>query len=259
MTLFQDVTLGRYLPGDSPVHRLDPRAKILACLLVLAGSFVSGSGWGVVACWPLLAYGVHASKVPVTTFLRGLKPFGWLLAFTVAVHGLTTPGTTVGIFPLLTWEGVTRGSALAAQLATAIGYSSLLTLTTDPAELVWGMERLLSPLGWLGVPVEEFCFTLLMALHFFPILHEEVETLSARQEGNKPRGLMARARYAARLVAPLFRNALARAETVGLELETRTLARRPVQRFRTPEWAILSLGVATLLWVGFVATSGGVS
>ena len=145
MKFLRDLTLGRYLPGTSSVHQLDPRAKLLACMLAVITVFLPSRTWGLVCAWPLLAVGVAASRIPLGYFLRGIKPFAWLFGFPLILHGLTTPGQILVRLPFLavalTLEGLTWGAWVSAQLATAIAFSSLLTLTTNPVELVRALEH----------------------------------------------------------------------------------------------------------------------
>lgn len=229
MTLLRDLTLGQYLPGTSSVHRLDPRAKLLSCFLALAAAFAAPTTRACLATWPLLGLGVAVSRIHPAYYLRGLRPFVWLFAFTVVLHGLTTPGESLGPFPLgpvdVTWQGLGRGLGLSAQLATAIAFSSLLTLTTNPVDLVWALERLASPLKRLGLPVGEFCLTVLLAIRFLPILREEAERLvfALKARGLDPGsgGPLARARNITPLVVPLFQQVFGRAETLALAMEIR--------------------------------------
>lgn len=262
MKLLRDLTLGLYLPGTSPVHGLDPRAKLGACVLAMAATLSPGSAWGAVWSWPLLALGLGASRVPAGLFLRGLRPFVWLFAFTLVLHGLTTPGRDLlgQVWPGwglgFTREGLLQGGAVCVQLATAVGFSSLLTLTTSPTDLVWGLERLGSPLARLGVPVGEFCVTALLALRFFPILYEEAErlTLALRARGIDPGegGFAARTRNVLPLLVPLFRQVFQRAETLALAMEMRGYrADRPRTSWRARglgprEAAALGLAALTL-------------
>jgi energy-coupling factor transport system permease protein len=270
MTVLGNLTLGQYLPGTSPVHRIDPRVKLGACLLCMAAAFLPGSRWGVACTWPLLILGVLASGVPTGYFLRGFRPFGWLFLFTVVLHALTTPGRGLLIVPFtsaqVTVEGLTQGASVVAQLATAIAYSSLLTLTTNPTDLVWALERLGSPLARLRVPVSEFGVTTLLALRFFPILHQEADRLlfALRARGIDPGAgrLHERVRNTAPLVVPLFRQVFQRAEALALAMEIRGYRpglRRTSWRARGLgglEAAALALSVLTLaaagwtLWVG---------
>lgn len=271
MKVLRDLTLGQYLPGSSPVHRLDPRAKLGACLAAMTAAFLPGSAWNVAMTWPLLLLGVGVSRVPPGYFLRGLRPFGWLFAFTLVLHGLTTPGRLLVPVP---WTGVgfsgrglVQGIAVVAQLATAIAFSSLLTLTTSPVDLVWGLERLGSPLARLGLPVGEFCVTTLLAIRFFPILHLEADrlVLALRARGIDPGegSLRERLRNLPALVVPLFRQVFQRAETLALAMELRGYrpgVRRSSWRehgFHRAEAVALGLAMLTLAAAAAQAGSYG--
>jgi energy-coupling factor transport system permease protein len=258
MKLLRDLTLGLYLPGDSPVHGLDPRAKLGACTLAMATAFAPGAWWGAAWSWPLLVGGVLVARVPLGVFVRGFRPFAWLFVFTLLLHGLTTPGRAllhVAALPVaFTREGLSQGVAVSAQLATAVGFSSLLSLTTSPTDLVWALERLGAPLARIGVPVGEFCVTALLAIRFFPILYEEAErlTLALRARGLDPGegGWARRWRNTVPLVVPLFRQVLQRADTLALALDLRGYRPgQPRSSWRArglgrPEWLTLSLAGA---------------
>lgn len=272
MKVLGDLTLGQYLPGESSVHRLDPRAKLGACLVAMVAAFLPGAAWRAASTWPLLALGVAVSGIPKGYFLRGLRPFGWLFAFTVVLHGLTTPGRVLVPVPFtgigFTLAGLGQGAAVSAQLATAIAFSSLLTLTTNPVDLVWGLERLASPLARLGLPVGEFCVTTLLAIRFFPILHQEADRLilALRARGIDPGegSLRERVHNLQALVVPLFRQVFQRAETLALAMEIRGYrpgVRRTSWRahgFGRAEAVALGLALCTLGLAGGWARLGGV-
>jgi len=229
MRLLRDLTLGLYHPARSPVHSLDPRAKLAVCALGMGSALLPGSALGAAGAWPLLLVGLAASRVPAGVFFRGFRPFSWIFLFTVLLHALTTPGRELIGVPGTGWEvtleGLAGGGAVAAQLATAVGYSSLLTLTTSPSELVWALERLGRPLSRLGVPVGDFCVSAFLALRFFPILRQEAERLgfALRARGVDPSagGPRQRARALVPLVVPLFRQVLQRAEALAMAMEVR--------------------------------------
>ena len=217
MKLLRDFTPGQYHPGSSPVHRIDPRAKLLACLMAMVATFAPGRPWGMVCGWPLLALGVAASRLPAARFLRGLRPVGWLFAFLVVFHGLTAPaaGPEAGWIAWLglSAEGLARGAWVACQMATAIAFSSLLTLTTSPADLVSALERLAAPLVRLRLPVQGFCCTLLVALRLIPALFDDIKRDRAVPQ-SAPTGWL---RTLSSQSADLFHRLLARAEA---EIET---------------------------------------
>lgn len=266
MRLLQDITLGMYLPRDSAIHRLDPRAKLVLCALLMAAVFVPGGGPVALCAAPALLLGVGLSRLPPGLFLRGLRPFLWLFGFTVLLHAVTTPGQTLFVVPgfrvPVTWEGLARGGGVSAQLAAAVAFSSLLTLTTSPTQLVWGLERLGVPLTRLGLPVGEFCVSMLLAIRFFPLLQQEAErlrlALAARGAEGAAGGWRRRVQNLSPLLASLFRRVLARGEQLALAMELRgfvpgrPLASWRPHRFAAPEWLALGFGGLTLgtaLWL----------
>lgn len=220
MKVLRDLTLGRYMPGDSSVHQLDPRAKLVACLFSVITVFLPMQTRGVAWAWPLLAFGVWGSGIPVRRFVRGIKPFFWLFVFTAVLHGLTVPGHRLVSLPLVavevTREGCARGAWVSAQLATAIAFSSLLTLTTSPEDLVWAMAWLATPLTRLGIPVGDFCVALLLGLQSLSILGREADrvvgTLREQETGAARGGLGERVRNRASLLVALFRETFQQAE-----------------------------------------------
>jgi energy-coupling factor transport system permease protein len=179
--MFQKLTLGRYLVGDSRVHLMDPRAKIIVCGLAMACSFGQGSVVGLSLVWPLIYLGLRFSRISPRYFFSGLAPLGWLFIVGIILHALTTPGRVLWPFTLLgvgwTLEGTVLGGLVALELFTAISLATLLTLTTSPDQLAWALARLMAPLEKVGVGVEEFFLSILMALKFFPLLGKEYETL----------------------------------------------------------------------------------
>jgi energy-coupling factor transport system permease protein len=260
MKILRDLTLGQYIPRRSSVHALDPRAKLGACLLAMCAAFLPGCAWGVLATWPLLGLGVALSGIPVGYYLRGFRPFLWLFAFTLPLHALSTPGTAALQLPLLplviTWEGLASGTLVCAQLATAVAFSSLLTLTTRPVDLVWSLERLASPLARFKVPVADFGVTMLLAIRFFPILYQESErlltALKARGIDLAEGGVRQRVRNLGPLVVPLLRQVFRRADSLALAMEIRGY--RPglprtswrARGLGTGEAVVLGLALATL-------------
>jgi len=257
MRLLRDLALGLYHPARSPVHCLDPRAKLAVCALGMGAALLPGTALGVVGAWPLLLAGLAASRVPAALFFRGFRPFSWIFLFTVLLHALTTPGRELVGIPGTGWEvtleGLAEGGAAVAQLATAVGYSSLLTLTTSPSELLGALERLGRPLSRLGVPVGDFCVSAFLAMRFFPILRQEAERLglALRARGADPSagGPRQRVRALVPLVVPLVRQVCRRAEALALAMEVRGY---PSQGTRT-SWKLSGIGAKELFALIFAS------
>ena len=145
--MIRDITLGQYFPGESWIHRLDPRTKIIATLVYIAALFVANDFWGVLAAVAALAAVIGISRVPLKFILKGLKPIFLIILFTFVLNLFMIPGKVMvrlWIFTI-TEEGVYTAFFMAARLILLIIGSSLLTLTTKPISLTDGIESLLSP------------------------------------------------------------------------------------------------------------------
>lgn len=180
----KDVTLGQYYPIDSPIHRLDPRIKIIGALLYIVLAFVVGTYIGLALLFAFIAVITALSKVPVKSMLKGLKAVYILLAFTFIINACFSGGDTVWaqwwIFTI-TKEGVIRAIFMALRLVLLITGASLLTLTTSPIQLTDGIERLLSPLAKIKFPAHEIAMMMSIALRFIPTLMEETDRIMRRR------------------------------------------------------------------------------
>ena len=219
MSLTADLTLGRFLPGDSSLHRLDPRLK-LAALPALMVAVFAAPGWsrlGVLALCGILL--VPMGRIPWSLAWRGLWCWRWLLLFTLLLHLFFTPGHTLWGLTWLSRDGLERGGLVCLQLLLAFHYSSVLSLTTTPRRLADACAVLLRPLERFGVPVREWVGGLAGVLHFLPLLREEAENQwrLSREGGDDPgRGpWLQRAAAVARLLAALLLRLVERAEALA--------------------------------------------
>lgn len=222
MGLLNDLTLGRYERGDSPLHRLDPRVKLCGLPLLVVAAFAGGSPLRL-AVLALLAAGlVSLSGVGWRVWWRGVWVLRWLFLFTLLLHLLFSPGRTLWGVAWLSLDGLLLGGEVCARLALAVLFSSLLTLTTPPGEVARSFAALLSPLGRLGLPVRDVAMQLLLVLHFVPVLREEALAVLERfrAEGADPgRGpLVARGRVVGRMLAPLLLRLVDRADALARAL-----------------------------------------
>ena len=221
------VTVGQYFPGDSPLHRLDPRTKILAVLMVSVAIFLPKAwlGYGVMAALVMLC--VLLAQVPVKFILRGLKPILIFLGISVVFNAFLTPGEPV--FYVGTWdvtrEGLVLSATAASRLIMLVIVASLLTLTTPPIRLTDGFERLLRPLAPLGVPAHELALMLTIALRFIPTLADEADRImraqAARGADFQSGNAMARVRALVPVMVPLFVAAFRRADELATAMEAR--------------------------------------
>ncbi len=224
----RSITLGQYLPGESPLHRLDPRFKLinLFVLLVILFWIKTFSGLGFLAAFLLvLAFMI---RVPVRYILRGLRPIMYLVIFTLVIYLFFTKGGVV-LFRLgpLTVEsaGVIEGTFIVIRLLLLVLMTLLLTLTTTPLSLTYGLENFLKPLRLVRVPVAEIAMIMTIALRFIPTLMEESRRIMlaqmARGADFESGSIFRRALNLTPLVVPLFVSAFRRAEELATAMEAR--------------------------------------
>ena len=210
------------------MHRLDPRTKSIAALLLMTAVAVF-PGFAALAAFSLfLLLAVTLSRLPLLFLLRNLRPFVWLFSFTLLMHAFMTPGAPLWRVPhaelVLTEEGLYMGLFFCWRLAVLVTAASLLTLTTAPMELTDGLERMMSPLRRFGFPAHELAMMVTIALRFIPVLVEEAERLRMAQMsrgadfGGNP---VRRIRKLVPLLVPLFISAFSRADRLALAMESR--------------------------------------
>ncbi|MBC7187056.1 MAG: energy-coupling factor transporter transmembrane protein EcfT [Calditrichaeota bacterium] len=226
--MLQDITLGRYYPVDSVVHRLDPRTKLVASVLLMIGLLLTDAP-AVTAIWGMLTFAVVlAGRLPLPLVLRNLRAFVWLFLLTMIVHSFFTAGSVWAKLPLVGWtltrEGVRNGLLYSFRLAVLVVMAALLTLTTSPIEITDGLERLMRPMRRVGVPVHELAMMMSLALRFVPTLLEEADRLQKAQvsrgasfEGN----VVQRVRSVLPLIVPLFVSSFRRADELALAMDAR--------------------------------------
>ncbi|WP_432821318.1 energy-coupling factor transporter transmembrane component T family protein [Trichloromonas sp.] len=222
MGLLDDITLGRYVPGDSFLHRLDARLKLCGLPLFIVAAFAApepGRLFGLAGC--ALAM-LLLAQIPWRIWWRGIRIFRWLFLFTLLLHLLLTPGRTLFGVEWLSYDGLLRGSTVCAQLLLAIIFSSLLTLTSTVEALAAAVSSLLAPLRRFRVPVDELSWLLQQVLHFIPVLREEcavqIEAFRCRGEDLAHGSLLQRGRVAGRMLAPLMLGLVDRADTLAHEV-----------------------------------------
>ncbi|MGV8082185.1 MAG: energy-coupling factor transporter transmembrane component T family protein [Coriobacteriia bacterium] len=222
------VPFGQYVPGDSLVHRLDPRVKLTLGAVFTVFVFAV-HGWPRLAVPALfVAAALLASRIPVRLSLRGLKPVALLLGFTVVVNALRLHPAealfTLG--PLgVDAQGLSRGLFFAARITLIIVATSLVTLTTSPVALTDALSRMLGFLRPLRVPVDDVATMFSIALRFIPTTAEEAEKIVVAQTARGARfsegGPVRRARAWVPVLVPLFVNLFRRADDLALAMESR--------------------------------------
>ncbi len=227
--MFKDITLGQYYPGNSFVHRLDPRIKILLTLtyIILLFCVKNFSGFLAFALFTLAV--ISVSRLPLGYVLKGLKPILFIIAFTGVINLFMTPGkiwVRIPYTPLvITYEGIKTALMMIIRLIFLIMGTSVLTLTTSPLSLTDGIEKLLSPLRKIGVPAHELAMMMSIALRFIPTLLEETEKImkaqTARGADFESGNLLQRAKALIPLLVPLFISAFRRADELAMAMECR--------------------------------------
>lgn len=255
--------LGRYLPGDSLVHRLDPRTKLIVSFYFIGIIFLANN-WQTYALMGVFTVAaVLISKIDFAFFFRGVRPLLWLILFTVALQILFTSGGEVywqwGIFRL-TEYGVMNGIFIFCRFVLIIFMSTLLTLTTPPLELSDAIEYLLRPLKVVHFPVHEISLMLSIALRFVPTLMDETEKIMNAQrargvdfgEGN----LIQKMQAIIPLLIPLFVSSFNRAEDLAVAMEARGYqGGEGRSKYRVLNWSlkdtltIITFAVLTMLLV----------
>ncbi|MBQ3089775.1 MAG: energy-coupling factor transporter transmembrane protein EcfT [Oscillospiraceae bacterium] len=264
--MLKDITLGQYFPGNSVVHRLDPRTKILMVVIYIVALFMAK---GVLSYGLLLAFLVTAvklSKVGAKAILRGMKPVLFILVFTGLLNLFyNTTGTILWQWGILTIStgGLKTAFFMVVRIMMLISGTFLLTYTTSPILLTDGIENLLAPLKKLHVPVHELAMMMSIALRFIPTLIEETDKIMSAQ---KARGadfdsgnLLDKAKALIPLLVPLFVSAFRRADELATAMECRCYhggeGRTRLRRleYHTNDYITLALGLILLAVVIAIA------
>ena len=226
--MLKDITLGQYFPGNTIVHRLDPRTKLLCVILYIVALFNAKSVLTYALVAAVLTVCILTSKVHYKALTRGLKPVYIIVAFTAIMNLFFTGGTPVADVWLLrhiTFEGIRSAIAMVLRIIMLIMGTFLLTYTTSPIRLTDGLEDLLGPLKKVGVPVHELAMMMSIALRFIPTLIEETDKIMSAQRARgadfESGNLLQRATALIPLLVPLFVSAFRRADELATAMECR--------------------------------------
>lgn len=225
--MFKEITIGQYYQTESPIHRLDPRVKLIATFAYIISLFVVHSWTGYLIAAVAVAIVIAASHVPFGYIMRGMKAVMMILMITVIFNLFLTEGRPLVHFWKLTitYEGVDFASKMAVRLIFLIIGSSLMTLTTTPNQLTDALEDVLGPLKKIHVPVHEISMMMSIALRFIPILMEETDKIMkaqmARGADFESKNLMKKVQSLVPLLVPLFISAFRRANDLAMAMEAR--------------------------------------
>lgn len=226
--MLKDITLGQYFPGNSLIHRLDPRTKLICTLIYIAMLFIAKSYITYAILLAFLVISVAISKIQPSAMLKGLKPLTVIIVFTAVLNIFYTKGGetlfSFWVFTVTT-EGVKIAAFMVLRIMMLISGTFLITYTTTPMSLTDGLEMLMNPLKRIHVPVHEFAMMMSIALRFIPTLIEEADKITNAQ---KARGadfetgkLADRAKALLPLLVPLFVSAFRRADELAIAMEAR--------------------------------------
>ena len=225
--MLTDITLGQYYPGESFIHQMDPRTKIVCTMIFIAATFLASSPLSYVVITGFLALTIFYSDIPLKLVVKSIKPLWFILIFTFLIHIFTTPGQMFFTFGIIhaSKEGIVYGAYMTLRLVYLITFSSLLTYTTSPIVLTDGIEALLMKFHKLGVPAHELAMMMSIALRFIPTLLEETDRImkaQASRGANFTTGsIMQKAKSMIPVLVPLFVSAFRRADDLATAMEAR--------------------------------------
>ena len=225
--MLKDITLGQYYQTDSIIHRLDPRVKLATTLAFIISLFVFDNVAGYAIAAIFLVIVIKLSKVPFKFMVKGMKTIVMLMLITVVFNLFLTPGTPLlTIWKLtITQEGLRIAALMTVRLSFLIIGSSIMTLTTTPNQLTDAMEKMMSPLKKIKVPVHEIAMMMSIALRFIPILLEETDKIMkaqiARGADFESGNVIKKAKSMVPLLVPLFISAFRRANDLAMAMEAR--------------------------------------
>ncbi len=224
----QNLTLGQYFHSNSIIHTFDPRTKFLALFALVFIVSTSLSIIVLIMQFILLALIVVFSGIPFSVYYKQAKVFIIIIGFTFVLHSLFTDGNPLFTLPFvnlaITEEGLKLGVYFCSRLLLIIGFSLTLILTTNPTDMVNGLEKLFRPLKKIGIPSEKFSVLIGITVRFIPILFEEAERIKAAQlsRGADFKGsLKSKLNSISAMVIPLFISVFRRAENLALAMEAR--------------------------------------
>ena len=264
--MLKDITLGQYFPGDSVIHRLDPRTKIILVVLYIVALF-NAVGWiSYLVIIAVTGICMAVSHISLKNIFNGLKPMMFIIALTAILNIFYTKGTPIREGWIITWEGLGHAARMMLRITLLITGTFLLTYTTSPMALTDGLESLLKPLNKLKIPVHELTLMMSMALRFIPTLIEETDKIMSAQRARgadfETGNIIQRAKALLPILVPLFVSSFRRADELAIAMESRCYhggegrTRLKQLRFETRDYIAFFLGAAFLTGI-FVMKSFG--
>lgn len=255
-----NVTLGRYIPMDSPIHKMDPRAKIGAMLLMLVAIFFPAGWIGYAVLFAACTVLILSAKLSFRYVWKSLKPMLVMMCFLLIINILVVKTGTVlfsiGSFAVYS-DAVLQTAYIVVRLLLMIMVTTTLTATTKPLDMTLGIEDLLQPFGKIGVPYHEIAMLISIALRFIPDLIDETNRILKAQESRgvdmQEGKLKEKIMAILSLIVPLFVSAFQRAEDLANAMEARGYApgeprtRYKVLKMRGTDWLLLGFAAGLLV------------
>lgn len=267
--MLKDITLGQYFPGNSVIHRLDPRTKLLMLVLYIVVLFLANNWVSYLLVLTFLIVVIAISSIPLKSIVRGMKPLVMILAFTGILNIFFTSGEKllVSFWVINIYlEGIIRAAFMVARILMLITGTFLLTYTTSPIALTDGLEALLSPLKKIKLPVHELSMMMCIALRFIPTLIEETDKIMSAQKARgadfETGNIFQRVKALIPILVPLFISAFRRADELATAMECRCYqggdgrSKMKILRFKRNDLLsgivgiVLIAGVIVLNWLG---------
>ena len=264
--MLKDITLGQYFPGDTPIHRLDPRTKLILVVLYIIALFQAKAWPSYLLLIALTIICMAISRITPRNIFKGLKPMLLIIAVTALLNLFYTKGTPVREGWIITWEGIDHAVKMMLRITLLITGTFLLTYTTSPMALTDGLEMLLRPLKKLKVPVHEMTLMMSMALRFIPTLIEETDKIMSAQKARgadfETGSLIQRAKALLPILVPLFVSSFRRADELAVAMESRCYhggegrTRMNELHYATNDYVALFLGILLLAAVNVMKAFG---
>jgi energy-coupling factor transport system permease protein len=225
--MMKDITLGQFFPGETFIHRLDPRTKLIMTFVYIAALFTARSFISYAVMFAFLAICVTVSGIKPRTILKGLKPLIFIIVLSALLNLFYTEGEILLRFWILkiTREGIFRAVFMIVRIIMLITGTLLMTYTTSPIALTDALETLLNPLKKIRLPIHELTMMMSIALRFIPTLIEETDKIMSAQKARganfETGSLVQRAKALLPLFVPLFVSAFRRADELAVAMECR--------------------------------------
>lgn len=225
--MISDITIGQYFPGNSVIHKIDSRMKLVLTMALVVSIFLCKNVVSLAAMTLAALLLIFISKISIKTVLKSIKPLAIIICITALLnlfYGKGEPLLSLGRFTI-TVDGIETAVFMAVRIIVLVVISSLLTYTTSPTELTDGLERLLKPLKLFKIDVHSISMTMTIALRFIPTLIEEIEKIMSAQKSRGAQldsgGLIHRAKALVPVLIPLFVSAFRRANELAYAMECR--------------------------------------